>query len=870
MSSGNRSERLSGERWERIQELFHRAVDLDERERTAFLRTACDGDQALFDHVAALLVEDDRADSLLDRGVAYVAERVIGAPIAAVAGTRDFGPYRIGRKLGEGGMGVVYLAERSDVGSEVAVKFLRDAWLSPARRERFASEQRTLAQLNHPSIARLYDADTLPDGTPWFVMEYVEGVPITTYCAHHRCTFEERLQLFRAVCEAVLYAHRQAIIHRDLKPSNILVRTDGAVRLLDFGIAKQLETLEAQVDQTIASMRLFTPAYAAPEHILGDRVGVQSDVYSLGVILYELLAGRQPFDASVLSARDLERAVLEGEVERPSVVTKQPALASRAAWADLDAMCLTAMHRDLARRYASVEALIRDVDRFARGEPLEARPDTVGYRAGKFVGRNRRGLAITAGVVTGIAAGIAFFTARVGRARAEAAAEAGRTARVQRFVLNLFAGGDDAVGPADDLRVVTLIDRGVQEAGALDGEPALQAELFATLGTLYRKLGKFERADELLGRAMDERVAFFGSEHREVGDSLVSLSLLRADQARYEDAERHAREGLRMLAARLPANHPAVARATFALGKVLEDRGNYTEAKRVLSDAVRLQSGLEGATSDLAASLSELANTAFYSGDYAASESLNRRVLAMHRQTYGERHPLVADTLINLGAIEFERGRYAEAEQHQREALDSTAHWYGSEHPETASALTILAQTLIYLRRFDEAATLLEPALAIARAAFGADHPRVASVLQRLGKLALERGDLDAAEGYFMQTAAIHRKAHGDGHHLVANAASNLGSVYAAKHDHVRAAEAFRQAIDGYSGALSADHAYVGIARIKLGRALLRQQRYADALAESRAGMLIVSKRPGQSSSWLEMARADSAEAAAALGDATG
>src|SRR2546427_1165150 len=189
-------------------------------------------------------------------------------------------------------MGVVYLAEREDLGSIAAIKILRDAWLSPDRRERFASEQRTLAQLNHPAIARLYDADTLADGTPWFVMEYVEGVTLTEYCRAHQCSIEVRLQLFRLVCEAVQYAHQRAVIHRDLKPSNILVKSDGTVRLLDFGIAKQLESLDLPIDQTMTGLRLMTPAYAAPEQICGDRVGINTDVYSLGVILFELLTGQ--------------------------------------------------------------------------------------------------------------------------------------------------------------------------------------------------------------------------------------------------------------------------------------------------------------------------------------------------------------------------------------------------------------------------------------------------------------------------------------------------------------------------------------------------------------------------------------------------
>src|SRR5277367_687888 len=258
-NSSNHSQgpEMDSARWKKIQDLFHAAADLPAQEQSAFLKNACGDNEGLAAEVLALLAEDSQGSSLLDRDVAHVAEQVFDGSSAPSFSFKEFGPYRIKQMLGEGGMGIVYLAERSDLGTHVAIKFLRDAWLSPARRERFASEQRTLAQLNHSSIARLYDADTLDDGTPWFVMEYVEGVPLAEYCRRNGCSIERRLELFRAVCEAVLYAHQQAVIHRDLKPSNILVKNDGSVRLLDFGIAKQLENLEKPAEQTRDGLRLM-------------------------------------------------------------------------------------------------------------------------------------------------------------------------------------------------------------------------------------------------------------------------------------------------------------------------------------------------------------------------------------------------------------------------------------------------------------------------------------------------------------------------------------------------------------------------------------------------------------------------------------
>lgn len=409
---------MDAARWDRIQEVFHRAASLDGDARRALLETACDTDLELRAEVEALLAEDARTSSILDGGVVRAAGRVLagGAP-------QTVGPYRITSLLGEGGMGVVYRAERADLGRAVAVKFLPNAWLSPARRERFAAEQRFLARLDHPSIARLYDADVLADGTPWFAMELVEGEPLTEHCAQHDSSAEERLQLFRAACEAVRYAHDRGIIHRDLKPAHVMVKADGSVRLLDFGIARQLETLDTASQRTQTGLRLITPAYAAPEQIRGGSASTVTDVYSLGVILYEVLAGRRPFELSDLTSDEAARRIAETEPEKPSQAAQcpasasaRPARASRQSWADLDVICLTAMQKDPQRRYPSVDALIRDIDHFLRLEPLDAHPDTIAYRLRKNLRRNRRLLASSVATFV-VVGGLAFALGRAGGLR---------------------------------------------------------------------------------------------------------------------------------------------------------------------------------------------------------------------------------------------------------------------------------------------------------------------------------------------------------------------------------------------------------------------------------------------------------------------
>jgi serine/threonine-protein kinase len=666
------------------------------------------------------------------------------------------------------------------------------------------------------------------------------------------------------VCEAVQYAHGQAVIHRDLKPSNIFVKSDRTVRLLDFGIAKQLESLDVPVDQTMTGLRLLTPAYAAPEQVRGDRVGIHTDVYSLGVILYELLTGQLPFDLSNLTPAEAATVISGHDPGRPSMAAKRvPVNAplsslSKTAWADLDVLCLTTMHKDPQRRYRSVEALVRDVDHYLRAEPLEALPDTLHYRMGKFVRRNRR--AVTAGalvfaVVVGL---VVFFTIRLTKARNTALDQAARTQRIQQFMMNLFQGGDEAAGPAADMKVITMVDRGVQQAQALSPDPKVQAELNQTLGGIYQKLGKLDRADALLRQALEQPKSLFGPDSMEVAESLVALGELRSDQAQYEEAEKLIRQGLDIDKRRLPADHPAMMSAETALGAVLASRGSYEQAIQVLDEAVRLQSAAgAAATPGLANSLSELANAHYEAGHYAVADSLYRRVLEMHRQVYGARHPLVAEDLGSLGAVQQDLGYYSEAEGFYRQALDITESYYGKENPKTAAALTALGRALLYQRKFQDAVEMLQQALAIQEHVYGPVHPSVAETVNELGNVASMRDQLDEAEARFRRVAEIYRAVNGEHHYLVAIALSNVAYVYLNKKEYPRAEQLFREVIRRFTETLSADNVNTGIARIKLGRTLLGENRYAEAQVESLAGYEILSRQASPSVSYLRAARKD-------------
>ena len=470
---------MTVDRRQEVERLFEAAVERDGAARAAYLDAACSGDAELRRHVSTLL-DADASPSWLDAGPERLATSLLDdTPAAELIGS-DIGPYRLIAMLGAGGSGVVFLAERNDIGSTVALKLLRDAWVSPTRRGRFVEEQRTLARLSHPCIARIFDAGG-EDGRVWFAMECVEGLPLDEYLRRRRLPLAEALRLLRRICGAVQYAHERLVVHRDLKPSNILVLADGTPKLVDFGIAMNLER---PGDHYAGPVRFLTPAYAAPEEVRGESLGVPADVYSLGTILGELLQSNLP-----------DRI-------------------GRSRRADLVAIAAKAAHPEPASRYATVEGLDRDLGAFLAGFPVSARPLGALPRAGRFIARHRRrviALGLAAVSLIGVAS---YYGVRLATARAETRAEASRSDRLLKFVLSLFEGGTAGGAPPADLRVVSLLERGVREADGLSADPPARAELLETLGQIYLELGDLDRADGLLRGGADDPPRGSGSATR--------------------------------------------------------------------------------------------------------------------------------------------------------------------------------------------------------------------------------------------------------------------------------------------------------------------------------------------------------------------
>lgn len=835
---------MDSSRWKQVQAIFHEALEHPREERPELVGRLCHNDTEVLTAVNRMLDEHENDGSFLDDGVSTFARELINGSGVAIKSAR-FGPYRLKRLLGEGGMGVVWLAEREDLGSHAAIKILRDAALSPSRRLLFAREEQTLAQLNHPSIAKLFDANTLSDGTPYFVMEYVEGQNLAEYCRQRGASIDEILKLFRQACESVQYAHSQAIIHRDLKPSNILVKEDGSIKLLDFGIAKRIVDLQEQPIQAKTLPWLMTPAYAAPEQIRGEPAGTQCDVYSLGVVLYELLTGSLPYNLSNQRPGEAERVLEDQEAMAPSVVAKANSSHLRinqADWKELDILCLKAISKSTRRRYASVEALIRDLDHYLRREPLEARPDGTLYRAGKFIRRHRVAVVETAVISALMILVIVFFTMRLAIARARTLEEAARTQRIQNLMLGLFDGGDREAGPSSKLLAVSLLDRGAREARAIRDDPQTQTELYETLATSYQKLGRFDSAQPLLESALELEKTERGYSGRARASTMVALGMLRIDQAKLNDGEQLIRDALVWDRKELPLDDPQTARAMSALGRALIQRGSYKEAVNLLDQAAEVQSKHSGEASALADTLSELAEVHYYLGHYAIAEDLNRRTMAVNNQIYGSTHPRIADSLVNLGEIQHDLGHDAEAQKFYSQALEIKKDWYGEIHPDTATCMAAVGQSLVYQGKYDEAAPLLKRALDIQEQVYGAMHPQVAIALNQLGVLELRRKNFKLALADFTRMADINRATYGPSHYLVGVALINIAEAYFEDNKLSEAESNFRKSLQLFSQQLPAGHPNIAVAQVKLGKTLVLEHRYGEAETYLLSGYAVLSK----------------------------
>ena len=789
--------------------------------------------------------------------------RPTSAGRAADASERDapdrIGPYKILQVLGSGGMGVVYMAEQTEpVSRRVALKVVKLGMDTKQVVARFEAERQALALMDHPGIARVYDAGATDTGRPYFAMELVKGVPFTDYCDDQHLSVKQRVELFVEVCRAVHHAHQKGVIHRDLKPTNVLVtvQDDRPVpKVIDFGIAKAMHsrltdlTLVTQLGAVIG-----TPAYMSPEQLeaTGLDVDTRADVFSLGVMLYEALTGSLPREvawgaAGVQALRESHedpplpssRVTSLDQAAQEALAARRRTLAAtlrRELKGDLDWITMKAMARDRTQRYDAASALVADLTRYLRNEPVSARPFSTRYRLGKFVRRHRAFVAAAAAglaLVIGFAVAMALQAARVARERDRAEREAARATAINRFMTDMLGSANpwgDA-GGRHDVTVVEALQRSADEVErSFEREPLLAATARHAIGSTFLGLGRLDDAERLLQQALETRRAVLGPGSAEAAESLGELGSLERTRGRYDEAVRREREVLQIqeqLAG--PASEP-VAKALTSLSQTLYLKGDYDEGVTLAERAVTIRRGLQGPRgAGTAESLMAVAQLVAAKGDLPRAESLYRECLEIRREAHGAQSLEVAQVLNDLAVTRMGREGYGEAESLYRESLAIERKLLGNDHPEVASTLENLGGVLFRTGRQKETLQLLDEVLAIRKRGLGEDSLGVARTLHNRAVVQTQAGELEAAAAGFREAIPRLRQTLGADHPEMAQAMASYARLLREEKDYAGAERTLREALEIARRKLGPEHAAVAGYELDLGHVLALTGRNAEA-----------------------------------------
>ena len=807
---------MDADHYRRAEALFHDALRRPPAERAGFLDEACAADPALRATVERLL----RADAETEEGAPPIAVPL--RPTGLPAG-RTVGPYRVVRPLGQGGMGEVLLAVReAPYRRTVALKVVRDGGRSAEARARFAVERQVLASLDHAGIARLYDGGVTdpepgaPEGLPYLALEYVEGAPLTEACDARRLGVEERLRLFVQVCEAVHYAHQNLVLHRDLKPSNVLVTPEGRVKLLDFGIAKLLDPGLSAVPapQTRTGVRLMTPEYASPEQIRGETLSTATDVYSLGVLLYELLTGQRPHRLSGRTADEVMRTVSETPPTTPSTVVLEPPDApaaepeagpaeaaalrgltperlARRLSGDLDAICLRALRKEPGRRYGSAELLAQDVERHLAQQPVVARRGTRRYRLGAFLRRHRveaaAALAVLLALVGGLGAAL-WQASEASRERDLARTEAAKSEEVAGFLTGLFEQGDPTKAAGDTITVREVLGDAVARIDGLDGQPEVQASLLTVIATAYGNLGRADAARPLFERAFAVRLEALG------------------------------------------ADHPQTIEARHNLGHAHLTAQDYEAAvplfRRHLADVRRLHG--DDAPETLVI-YDDLADALHLAGRADEAAAVRQTWIDLVEQAQDLDDPLVATSLSEYGRVLLVRHESEEAEQHLRRAIAIARRSPESSAVDLGSYLRYLATALLQQEKYAEAEQAAREALALMRPLYPEGHASVAGALLELGQSLAGQGQYAAARAVLEEHLAMLRRLNPDGHPTVAASYGVLARLEQSAGRRADAVRWQRASVAEFERLQAPDALPLATHRLLLAELLIEQRSYAEA-----------------------------------------
>lgn len=782
----------------RTELLFKTAMGLPENERRTYLHRECGSDKPLLEELEALLTASAGADDyfaeLAERfGLASVFRGDIELPEQD-----QIGAFKLLRLIGRGGMGAVYLAERADKQYEqrVALKILPFGVGGKDARDRFFAERQILARLVHPNIARLLDGGITEQGTPYFVMDFVEGEPLDVYCDTHRLGLSARLALFCDVCEAVQFAHRNLIVHRDLKPANVLVEKPGNVKLLDFGIAKALAAEPDNALMTRTGVLPMSSLYASPEMLRRETITTSSDVYALGVILYELLVGRHPYGLSNdASGPELWHSICELDPIAPGKAALQdnaaearansrgmtPKRLAQSLAGDLDTIVAKAMQKDPEQRYGSVEQLVADIRRHLNGLPVLAKPPTAMYRLQKFVAR-RKGL-VAAGIAALVFVGATLYQSNRATEEAERANREAEVAReVSDFLVSVFEVAGPARSRGEAITARELLDNGAEQlAGDAVADPEVAARLKSTIAHVYTQLAAYKEAEALFEDALRLQRLHLGDEHTETLQTLTRIGLMYQDLGRFDEAEEMLAETFTAQQRILGKDHADALATMRNLAIVHAQQGDYAGAIELgvtLVDSCRRAFG--AADPRTLRNSGTLAVFHKLAGDWNLAESLYQEVLmAVQSQSDGN-DPMEFSVMQNLADLYSDQSRYDEAEPLYEQAMAGMRRVYGDDHPNVTRITVNFANMNLGIGDYEKAESLYSEALDVQRATLGEHHFETLNGKMKLGELYTKQGRFDDAERILIDALEGHRESLGPVHRKTAAVLARLAEVYRA------------------------------------------------------------------------------------------
>lgn len=783
--------------WEEIQQYFHECLDLPIKKQQQFLINLRTKNSDIADEVEKLLNAHHSSgtfleDEVLDENFIFKGDRI--------------GPWKIVREIGRGGMSSVYLASRDDgqFEREVAIKFLHGLIPGQSMHKRLKLEQQILASLQHKNIAQLFDAGVTEEGRPYFILEYIDGEPITEWCKNHKLDFLERLKIFEQVCEAVQYAHQRLIVHRDLKPTNILVDKQGKVKLLDFGIAKILEE-EPQASEplTRTGMFLMTPEYASPEQVRGETITTSTDVYALGLILCEILTGSLPYDVSEKNTLEIASVITDTPPARPSSIVGDRSGSNGASRilkknylnrtqlkkylkGDLDTIILKSLRKEPDRRYGSADQLLQDIHHYQKKEPITARPENPGYLAKKFIQRNRTAVSAAAIIAIFLIAAVIFSLIQARNTEIERQ----KTEQVNAFLQEMLASPnpyEDGI----DVKVIDILDRTADRIDEeLGDQPAVEAGVRHTLGITYRELGQIDQALSHLNRALELRDELYSPPHSELSETQAEL------------------------------------------GKTEELAGNYAAADSLLNLAFQADLSLYGRESTIAAArISDLGSLKWEMGELDEAEDLLRESLELEQKLREPNHERIAISLGNLATLRSDQGFNQEAlELYQRELEILRENYPDDMHPSIPQALSHIGILLDDSEQFEESKAMHLRALELFKELKGEDHPDVVYAMNNLASVMTKMGDTDKALSMRVEAAELYEGIFGPEHPNLGIQYNNIAFTKRNMGDLEGAKESYRRAIEIWQAGLPPDHPFLAYGYHNLASVQMTQNSYTDAL----------------------------------------